>query len=337
MSYLTKPRLFLLFFFSLFLLGITEISAACTRIVITDKQQGVMVGRTMDWSDKNMNTHLLVYPQGQVRKGGENGLTLDWIAKYGSIVATAYEDYTTDGMNEKGLAAHILWLDESDYGVRDEKLPGLSVMLWTQFYLDNFATVAEAVRFTETTAFQLLPFYHEGVKKWIKLHLALEDSKGDSAIIEYIDGKPHIYHHPSYTVLTNSPTYDKHLKSISDQPLPGTTDSDHRFARATFYSTRMPSAKSTRMQIAYMQSVINNVAQPYGVKTPERHDVSPTLWRVITDLTNGVYYFYSSTSLNMIYTSLKKFNLRPGSPVMRLDLVKYPDLAGEVTTAFQPI
>jgi penicillin V acylase-like amidase (Ntn superfamily) len=41
--------------------------------------------------------------------------SLEWTSKYGSITASGYDVSTTDGMNEKGLVANLLWLVESQY------------------------------------------------------------------------------------------------------------------------------------------------------------------------------------------------------------------------------
>ena len=319
---------------------VSNAGVTCTRILLAHQQAAVMVGRTMDWPIANMNTTLRVYPRGIMRGDNENEHSLQWSAKYGSLVATAYNAITTDGINEQGFAAHILWLDESDYGLRNNNKPGLSVVWWAQYYLDNFKTVAEAVQFTEENNFQLLAYYHPAVQKWIKLHLAIEDASGDSAIIEYIDGKPHVYHDRAYTVLTNSPTYDLQLKNSSaygDKPLPGSTNSPDRFVRGTFYSTRLPASQNIRAEITALQSVINNIAEPYGVPTKERPGISPTIWRVIADLTNRVYYFNSSDSLNMVWTELNKFNLQPGNPIRELNLFAQPDLTGDVTGKFKPV
>src|SRR5262249_17348718 len=154
---------------------ITSTLFACTRI-LKSGHQTVMVGRTMDWGRKDMNTKLWVYPRGILHIGSTSINPLKWISKYGSIVATAYDRITTDGINERGLAANILWLDEADYGVNHDKLPSMSVKMWAQFYLDNFQTVDEAIRFTESSTFQLLPYWEPQSKKWIKLHMSLEDA-----------------------------------------------------------------------------------------------------------------------------------------------------------------
>ena len=307
---------------------------SCTRILKASPGQDTLVGRNMDWYD-DMQTNLWVYPQGIAHDGDAPVNALHWTAKYGSIVATAYDTaITTDGMNEKGLAAHLLSLAGSDYGKRDETLPGLSLFLWAQYYLDNFQTVDEAVRFTETNAFQILPAYDTHTHQYIKLHLALEDVTGDSAIIEYTNGKPSIYHNRDYTVLTNSPTYDKQLINAKqyqglggDKPLPGTTDPADRFVRASYYTARLPQAKSMQEAIAGVLSVIQNTGQPYGT-------TSPSVWRVVSDLTQRVYYFNSLMRFNTIWVRLDTFQLLPGSPVMKLDLANSPDLVGDVSGKF---
>ncbi len=50
-----------------------------------------------------------------------------------------------DGMNEKRLAAHLLYLDGSKYPSGDGKKPVLSNMAWAQYVLDNYGTVKEAL------------------------------------------------------------------------------------------------------------------------------------------------------------------------------------------------
>jgi penicillin V acylase-like amidase (Ntn superfamily) len=133
------------------------------------------------------------------------------------VAAVVYGFASADGMNEKGLDANILWLAEADFGSRDDKLPGLSLSLWAQYYLDNFATVAEATAATEQGRFQLVPVI-VGVKKKMSstVHLSLADKTGDSAIIEYIGGKVKVYHGRNYTVMTNSPTFDRQLELARD-------------------------------------------------------------------------------------------------------------------------
>lgn len=316
---------------------------ACTRILNANNGQAVLVGRTMDWY-QDMKTNLMVYPRGIERDGMTDINPLKWSSKYGSVAATVFDGVTTDGMNERGLAAHILWLDEADYGERNNKLPGMSVALWAQFYLDNFQTVDEAVRFTETKSFQIEPLFYPGTHDGITVHLALEDIDGDSAIIEYINGTAHIYHNRNYLLLTNSPPFAQQLQNLQqykgfggEKTLPGTTNSADRFVRGAYYTLHLPKAKTVRDAVAGLLSVVQNISEPYGLPSQERTEIEPTLWRTVSDLTHKIYYFNLSTNLSFIWINLNKFNLTPGSLIMKLDIINHPDLMGDVTESFKPV
>ena len=103
----------------------------CSVIKWSDNGTAIVVASNMDWLE-NMRSNLWLFPRGINREGlaGKNSLT--WASKYGSVITSAYDLASTDGMNEKSLACHMLWLAESDYGRRDEKIPGLSVSsFWT--------------------------------------------------------------------------------------------------------------------------------------------------------------------------------------------------------------
>ena len=117
---------------------------------------------------------------------------------------------TADGMNEKGLVANLLYLVESNYGSVDENKRKLSITLWAQYVLDNFADVNDAVEQLQNEPFQIIaPSLPNGSPA--QLHLAISDSTGESAIFEYIDGKLIIHHGKQYQVMTNSPKFDNQL------------------------------------------------------------------------------------------------------------------------------
>lgn len=69
----------------------------------------------MDWNVE-IGTNLWAFPKGGVRRTGEAGPdSAVWTSKYGSVVASGYDISTTDGVNEAGLVANLLWLAESEY------------------------------------------------------------------------------------------------------------------------------------------------------------------------------------------------------------------------------
>jgi len=99
----------------------------CTRILWTGKvgdKISSICGRNMDWGI-DMKEKLWVFPAGLKRKSDVKGKPVEWVSKYGSIATIVYDQATSDGMNEKGLAVHANWLAKSFYGVRDESKPGL--------------------------------------------------------------------------------------------------------------------------------------------------------------------------------------------------------------------
>ncbi len=316
---------------------------ACSRVLWVRDGQPVLVGRTMDWFEP-MRTNLWALPRGIEHDGLAGKNSLHWTSKYGSVVSVVYGFASADGMNEKGLDANVLWLAEADYGSRDNKLPGLSMSLWAQYYLDNFGTVAEAIAATEEGRFQLVPITL-GIEKKMSstVHLSLADSTGDSAIIEYVGGRARIYHGRDYTVMTNSPTFDQQLKLAraykglgGEKPLPGTSSAHDRFVRASYYLKYLPGPKDYRDAVAGVLSVIANVSAPFGVNEPGKPNISATIFRTVADLTNGIYYYESTQSPNIVWLDLRKLNLAADAPIEQLDLSGNPALVGDVTAGFVP-
>lgn len=307
----------------------------CTRVVWPDANGSVIVGRNMDFH-MDLLTNLWKYPRGIKRTDGVDG-NLTWKAKYGSIVATAFDLIATDGMNEEGFAGHILWLAESDYGRPDPTTTQLSQAVWLQYYLDNFKTVAEAVEWTNHTQVAIAQLFDPTGHLVPTLHLAINDATGDSAIIEYTEGKLQIYHSRDYKVMTNSPTFDKQLELVKqieglggDKPLPGSTLASDRFARASFYVEHQVQPKTQVEAIAAMFSIIRNAAQPFRTPEPGKPDASQTIWQVVLDLTNKRYVFESTTRPNIVWVDLDEVSFSPDSQVLKLDLVSRLALEGGI-------
>ncbi len=321
---------------------------ACTSVLFADNKFAVMTGRNMDlntsWLDV-IKTSLIVYPAGIARDGLSQINPMQWTSKYGSIVTAMYQDQLpADGMNEQGLTVHLQWFEIANYGRRDISLPGLSVGIWVQFYLDNFKTVAEAVRFTQTTPFQIVPLYNPKTNDALPQHISLQDAAGDSAIIEYTNGTLHIYHDRAHVVLTNEPSYADQLANLKQykgfggtKTLPGTLEPKDRFVRASYYLSRLPKPRSLQMEITQLFSVLDSASEHYEITDDLAPNPIPTIWRVIADLTHRTYYFDSSTRFNVIWIPLEHFNLKPGAPIMKLNVADENDLVGDVTEAFKPV
>lgn len=160
----------------------------------------------MDWKEDIMS-NIYVFPRGIQRAGYNKGETVKWTSKYGSVIATGYDIGTCDGMNEKGLVAGLLFLPESVYDRPGDTRPVMGISIWTQYVLDNFATVREAVDELKKETFRIdAPRMPNGSAS--TLHLAITDETGNTAILEYLDGKLSIHEGKEYRVMTNSPRYE---------------------------------------------------------------------------------------------------------------------------------
>ncbi|MDH2239645.1 linear amide C-N hydrolase [Pigmentiphaga sp. GD03639] len=300
---------------------------ACTRFVYLGAGGQVVTARSMDWK-VDVGTNLWVFPRGMRRSGEAGPNSIQWTSKYGSVIASGYDISTTDGMNEAGLVANVLWLVESSYPAYDGKTPGLTLAAWAQYALDNFATVQEAVDTLAKEPFTVVTDNVPGEARLATLHLSLSDASGDSAIIEYIDGRQVIHHSRDYQVMTNSPTFDKQLameeywKQIGGTVmLPGTNRASDRFARAAFYVNAIPKTEDPLETIASVFSVIRNVSVPLGITTPDQPNISSTRWRTVADHKRKRYFFESALTPNIFWVDLAKLDFsRETGQVMKLDL-----------------
>lgn len=302
------------------------LSEACTRVVYLGPDGNVITARSMDWK-VDVGRNLWILPRGISRTGEAGPNSAHWMSKYGSVIATGYDISTTDGMNEKGLVANVLWLVESEYPQSKSTKPTLAISTWAQYVLDNFATVAEAIDELQKEPFTVV----DRACAWRGSpgHAASFDLRrhGRQRHRRIIDGKV-IHHDGKYQVMTNSPTFDKQLalneywKSIGGAVmLPGTNRAADRFARASFYINAIPKDESPDITIASIFSVIRNVSVPYGITTPDQPNISSTRWRTVSDQKRKIYFFESALTPNTFWIDFKDVDFSSGSgKVMKLDL-----------------
>jgi penicillin V acylase-like amidase (Ntn superfamily) len=156
---------------------------------------------------------------------------------------------TVDGMKEKGLVAKLLYLKEAEWGDATKSgKPTLTVGAWAQYFLDNFAIVGEAIAAMANSPFTILaPPLPKGYRAG--LHLSLSDATGDSAILEYINGKLVIHHGSQYRVMTNSPTFDQQLA----------------------------------LNVYSVFSQVRMISVPLGLADSSSPNIAMTLWRTVAD------------------------------------------------------
>jgi penicillin V acylase-like amidase (Ntn superfamily) len=306
---------------------LTAQAEACTRVVYHGPDGRNLTGRNMDFKDP-MVSNFWVFPRGMKRSGAAGSRSKEWTSKYGSLAVSGYDISTVDGMNEAGLNASLLWLNATDFPADDGTTPRMSLAIWAQFYLDQFATVAEAVEYTRAQPMQVVSGEVPGRPGSLApLHLTLSDATGDSAVLEWIGGKLSIHHDRAFQVVTNDPPFDDHLANqkywSAVDPLkflPGSGRSEDRFVRAGFYINAVTQSEDPRIAASAVFSVIRNASAPYGVSIPEAPNLSTTRWRVVADQKSMVFYGESATSPNVFWVDLKKLDFSAGAQVRKLDL-----------------
>jgi penicillin V acylase-like amidase (Ntn superfamily) len=311
----------------------------CTRIFWSDNDVAKVVSRTMDWQVSD-EPRLWTLPAGMHRSGGvPDGLS--WQSQYGSVGLSMWDAGTSDGVNDQGLGAHLLYLEAADFGAPDAR-PAIANTHWAQWVLDNFATVADAVDAMSSVRITSNPLRGQR----LNCHLAIDDVTGDSAIIEAIDGKLVVHHGQEFGVMANDPLFDDQLANLhryrpfgGDLPLPGDILSTDRFVRATYFLAHLPPPRNVDEAVAGVIHIGSNVAVPPGAPYDD-FSVYPTWWMSAIDLTNRTYYFWSRLSPALTWLSLDVIDLSAGAPIRALQMEK-SDLAGDIapdlTTWNQPL
>lgn len=290
---------------------------SCTRIFWNDNAQAKIVARTMDLfiSDE---PQIWINPRGIHHQSKIDSNGLKWASVYGSVSISAFhkKDFITDGLNEKGFAVHALALRATQYEQRNDR-PGIHYGEWLQYLLDTCQTVEEAL--IAHNNFQVVPIDLNGFV-W-PLHLMMEDSTGDSAIIEFVEGQLNIHHSFYYQVGTNDPPYNEHLKNLSNYEgfggtefLPTKKDSMSRFVLASAYLKQLPEPKNVDEAILLTQDVIRHVFQKDNIINNIGLDLVgnelkvTTLWTVISDLTHRTFHFIPNNKTKSIHLDLSELN-----------------------------
>ncbi len=132
--------------------------------------------------------------------------------------------------------------------------------------------------------------------------------------------------------MTNSPTYEKQL-AINEYwknkngmiVLPGTNNASDRFARASYYLSKVPceNVNDVRTAIATTFSIIRNASVPLGIIVdPKKPNLASTLWSTVSDHKNLVYYYANTRSASVCWIDLKQLDLGEGSEVRKIDMLE---------------
>ncbi len=293
-------------------IGVGSPAQACSLILWNTNDQAVVAARTWDlYVDEK--PRLVYLPRGIARRGVAEGNAAQWTLKFASTVLTAFDAGASDGMNEAGLSAHLLYLHGTEYEPADER-PAVSNLQWAQYVLDNAATVAEALEALK--AVRIVSNKALG-REW-PVHIALEDASGDSAVLEFVNGKLVVHHGRDVTVMTNEPTLEEQLDNRKryklfggDLAMPGDINPADRFVRASSYLKTLPKPANTYEAVSHLAGIARNVAVPFGAvdtSGSEATDTWPTRWATVVDLTHKIFYVMPVNSPAVFWVDFGKLD-----------------------------
>ena len=315
---------------------------ACTRMFWNTNGKAMLVGRNLDLG-QNEQPVFYVFPKGLAWAGGTFDKALAWTSDYGSLMVTGLNsrNISAEGINTAGLAFHSLYLHATQYEERNLNKWGVGHLTYGIYLLGKAATVVEALALFYQTQVVPDPNYSD-----LPQHFALEDASGDTAVIEFVAGKMNVYHGTEFTVLTNDPPLPdmpdlmQYTWFGGNLPLPGDNASSARFVRASAFVAALNSPTpplGTPLPIILF-SAIRALSEPWNSyqlyeNPPVFIPCWPTLWTIVTDLTNKAVYFSHNLARNNFWIDMNKLNFNTGAPVKSLNAQR-TDLIGEVSGLF---
>ena len=331
---------------ALSLLGVNAF--ACSRVFLHGTRSTTLVARTMDLFFPDQG-RLTVYPRG-LHRGGSGENMLQWTSRYGSVAITSLGIVSTDGLNESGLSANVLYLDDTTYEPRDQR-KGVFYNQWVQFILDNFSTVGQALK--AMNEIQIVPLKILG-HEW-PLHVSIADRTGDTAVIEFVGGKMFVYRGPNAAVMTNEPPLSEQIDNLKNyqefggvRSVPETFDPVSRFVRASVELKAIDRSEPNSQAKRDVRRVIESVTVPMNSSfishLPATQDWIlqylsgkdwPTIWTSLADLENRKYYIRSVQSGNQLWINLPGIDFSERQPIRDLDICD-KTLSGDAAKFLQP-
>jgi penicillin V acylase-like amidase (Ntn superfamily) len=213
------------------------------------------------------------------------------------------------GMNEKGLWAATLWVHtppEVKYQEKNRK-PTINNWQFQQYILDNFQNVEEVIKGMSKIR---ISSFEEG-DFVVAIHWFIADASGDSAIIEFPNGKLAIHRNPEQKVMTNS-FYERSQEYLKlhegfggKYPIPDPDQmdptSENRYLVASYLAKLAQDVEpniSTKTALDIMSKVKQTVNKHAATSD------SITQWTIAYDLANKQVAWY--TKLN---PKIRKLNM----------------------------
>ena len=301
------------------------VADACTGITLKSKDNGVVVARTIEWGESEMENLYVIVPRNHIQQSmlpdGETG-GMTFSSMYGYVgLAVVQPGWVVDGMNEAGLSAALFYFP--GYGQYpkynpENKSKTISDFQLVSWMLSRFSTIDQVKSAIQNI--EVVNIYPNASTA----HWRVTDSTGRQIVIEIIDGKPQIYEN-ELGVLTNSPNFPWQIKNLNNYVnlmpgtagpvkmggitlsafgagsgllgLPGDMTPPSRFVRASFFQTYSIPQETSYDSAMLAFHILNNFDVPLGTEFPVGkapvNMPSATQWTISTDMKDKIIYYHT--------------------------------------------
>lgn len=279
-SKITKMKQIILFSFVIF----SAKMLACSSFFFNSGSK--LLAKNFDWYSGE--GYILKNQKGQKKfaYGFKNANVASWTSKYGSVTFNQNgKEFPYGGMNERGLVVEQLWLSSSEY--QENNNQNISELEWIQYQLDNFQSVQEIIENINSLT----------IKPVSTVHYMIADKRGNSTVIEYIDGKVRIDQQISrYQVITNETSEDsKKYFELNKNIKP---ESRTHFDRYCILENSLSKLQNLNPNLAF--GILDTVKENRGKYK--------TFWSIVYDLDKGEIYLQSYENQNTKKISMPDFN-----------------------------
>lgn len=235
----------------------------------------------------------------------------DSLEQHYALIGIAYiqKNYPLyyEATNEMGLSMAGLHFPEyTDYKPEDPDKDNIAPFEFIPWILGQCQTVDEASPFLDN-----LNLWNENFNEELPLsplHWMLSDAKR-SLVIECTKKGLKIYENPT-GVMTNTPTFDVHLKNLKELSfVPGDWSSEARFLRAVHVKNHSVHAASESERVSQFFHILGSVEQPKGCNVKGKDLYRYTIYSSCCNTNKGIYYYKTYDNSQITAIDMRKENL----------------------------
>jgi len=235
---------------------------ACTCFAALDEEGDLVFGRNFDW---HLHPALLLFTNPPSAYASVSMVDISYLgfdegepspADPRALLDAPY--FPFDGMNEHGLAVGIMAVPSADGGDDPDKVT-IGSLHAVRLVLDYARDVDEAI--------SLLQNYNIEFEGGPPVHYLISDSSGNSAVVEFIDGKP--------SVIRNSEPWNVATNFVICGTAP-----EERVSLCRRYRTAYETLEAAKGNISSEEAMalLEDVSQSGDF---------PTIWSIVYNLTSG--------------------------------------------------